>query len=187
MAGTPKKAKTEAERAKKREAAVASGKRVPQPDGHRPVSGTPAFGGPLTHGATKESLVLPRAEELIGEVFEANPHLDAQRDGPAITRYSVILARIERVYKWLAEQDDDVFQTDSGKVHTVYDRLRQWENQATQAEDRLAIAPLTRARLGLDLQKAQANEEERTQARAARERLDGRLAELDGKSKDKKK
>ena len=60
---------------------------------------------PTTHGAKSDKLVLPRARELVPEVLEANPQLDPQRDGPAIFRYAVILSRIERVYRWLGEQD----------------------------------------------------------------------------------
>ena len=71
--------------------------------GNRPASGIPAHGTtirlfPPTHGASREKQVAPRARELVPEVFDANPQLDAQRDGPAIFRYAVILARIERVY-----------------------------------------------------------------------------------------
>ena len=103
------------------------------------------------------------------------------RDGAAVFRYCVTLARIERVYRWLAEQDDEVF-TDlsAGEVHAVYQRLEQWEASAERAEDKLAIAPLTRARLGLDLQKAEANAKE-AEAKAtaeARKRLDARVVEL---------
>jgi hypothetical protein len=171
MAG---RSKDPAERARKRRAT-----------GDRPASGIPAKGPrppfPTKHGARSEKLVMPRARELAPAILDDNPQLDAKRDGAAITRYAVVLARIERVYMWLAEQDDAVFESmEDGSVHRVYDQLRQWEKQADAAEDRLAIAPLTRARLGLDLQKAQANEAEREAARAARDRLDARLAEIDG-------
>ncbi len=105
----------------------------------------------MTHGARSDRLVEPRAAELTRPVFEANPHLDPARNGPAVARYAILLARIERVYGWLEDQADPVFEdTDAGKVHGVYERLGQWERQASAAEAELAIAPLTRARLGLD-------------------------------------
>ena len=163
--------------------------------GDRPASGIPASGTPAhgtreflpTHGARSEKLVMPRAREIVPDVFDANPQLDPQRDGPAIFRYAVVLARIERVYTWLSEQDDAVFMNmDAGRVHGVYDMLTRWETQAENAENRLAIAPLTRARLGLDLQRAQANAEEAEAARAARERLDARMTEIDGSGKKRK-
>jgi hypothetical protein len=134
----------------------------------------------LKHGARSDRLVLPRARELAPDVLEANPHLDAARDGAAVFRLAVTYARIERVYAWLAEQSDPVFEdADAGEAHGVYERLERWERQADSAEERLAIAPLTRARLGLDTLRAAAlSDEERAEASAARERLDARLAEL---------
>ena len=80
----------------------------------------------LKHGASEKKavtrdLVVPRAQELQPGVFETNLQLDPTRDGAAVFRYCVALARIERVYNWLAEQDDEVFadMTD-GEVHAVY-------------------------------------------------------------------
>jgi hypothetical protein len=106
----------------------------------------------MTHGARSERLVEPRARELVPLILKANPQLDAVRDGAAVFRYAVTLARVERVYAWLAERDDAVFtDAEAGEVHGVYLRLETWERQADKAEERLAIAPLTRARLGLDL------------------------------------
>jgi hypothetical protein len=77
--------------------------------------------------------------------------LDPQRDRPAVLRYAVLLARIERVYLWLAQQPDEVFSDPKGgDVHAVFERLEKWETGADRAEDRLAIAPLTRgSRFGL--------------------------------------
>ena len=137
----------------------------------------------MTHGASDGKgmtrLVKERADELLPDVLGANPHLDQVRDGPALFRYCVSLARIERVYRWLAEQDDEVFvDRKAGEVHAVYGRLERWENQASRAEEQLAIAPLTRARLGLDLQRAQQTAGERQRAREARERLDRRALEV---------
>ncbi len=104
----------------------------------------------VTHGARSPALVEPRARELAPEVLEANAHLDAARDGAAVFRYAVTLARVERVYRWLSEQDDAVFvDEEAGKPHGVFERLEKWETQADRAEERLAIAPLTRAKLGL--------------------------------------
>jgi hypothetical protein len=128
------------------------------------------------HGARSDALVEPRARELAPVIFAANTHLDEMRDGAAVFRYCVALARIERVYAWLAEQDDAVFaDAKDGTVHGVYERLERWERQCDTAEERLAIAPLTRARLGLDKLRAaaitdQALDDELAESRAAWER-----------------
>jgi hypothetical protein len=104
----------------------------------------------LDHGAFSDPLVNPRARELAVQVLDSNPHLDAARDGAAILRYSIALARCERVYRWLAEQPDDTFaDVERGTTHAVLDRLRRWESQCDTAERALAIQPLTRAKLGL--------------------------------------
>ena len=106
----------------------------------------------VSHGGHSSRLVEPRAHELAPSILEANPHLDPARDGVAVFRYAVALARVERAYAWLFEQHADaVFaDVDAGRVHAVYSSLERWERQCDSAEERLAIAPLTRARLGLD-------------------------------------
>jgi hypothetical protein len=105
----------------------------------------------LRHGAESARLVEPRARELAPQILAAHPHLDQQKDGPAIFRLAMTYARIERVYRWLAEQDDAVFDdVDAGTTHSVLERCSRWERQASADEDRLAIAPLTRVKLGLD-------------------------------------
>lgn len=105
----------------------------------------------VTHGARSDALVGPEAIQLIPTVLDANPHLDAVRDGHGVYRYAMILARIARVYRWLCEQGDAVFDdVHEGTIHGAYERLERWERAADRAEERLAIAPLTRAKLGLD-------------------------------------
>jgi hypothetical protein len=105
----------------------------------------------VRHGAQSPELVEARARELAPEVLEANSHLDVARDGAAVFRYAVTLARIERVYAWLDERDDPVFEDErAGEVHAVYSSLERWEAAASRAEQQLAIAPLTRTKLGLD-------------------------------------
>jgi transposase len=106
----------------------------------------------VTHGAHRPEIVETRARELVPAILEANGHLDAVRDGAAVARYAMTLARVELVYRWLGGRGDPVFvDADLGVAHGIYGRLEQWERACDRAEDRLAIAPLTRARLGLDL------------------------------------
>jgi hypothetical protein len=105
----------------------------------------------VTHGAYSDKLVVPRARELAPTIFESNPHLDPLRDGPAVWRYAMTLARADRINGHLADQDDMVFaDVNEGTVHRVYQLLLELEARADKAEERLAIAPLTRAKLGLD-------------------------------------
>ena len=106
------------------------------------------------HEATRRNIG-EQAADLVPEIFEANPHLDPTRDRAAVTRYAVKLARIERVYRWLVDQEDEVFaDAERGEAHRVFDRLEKWEGGAARDEERLAIAPLTRARLGLTIARA---------------------------------
>jgi sigma-70-like protein len=132
----------------------------------------------LRHGAHSPGLVEGRARELVPVIFGCNPHLDGSRDGPAVFRYAVLLARVERVYRWLGEQGDPVFvDVEAGRAHGVFDRLERWERMASEAEQQLAVAPLTRARLGLDLMQARRSlDDELAEGREAwrrREAMDG--------------
>lgn len=117
----------------------------PQPAGE--------VGRAATHGARSDALIQPAAERWRKVVLAANPHLDATRDGPAVARYATLLARIERVHNWLAEQPDPVFRNPAAqipKVHPVLERLAKWEEGAARAEDRLGISPIARHRMGID-------------------------------------
>jgi hypothetical protein len=136
----------------------------------------------VTHGAGSPRLVEARARVLVPVIFGANPHLDATRDGAAVFRYAVTLARVERVYAWLSEQGDPVFvDVDAGRAHGVFDRLERWERMADACESQLAIAPLTRAKLGLDLLQARRSlEDELAEGREAwrrREAIDSETGE----------
>lgn len=96
-------------------------------------------------------MVRPRADRLAPAILRAHPHLDVVRDGPAVRRYAMILARIERVHAWLAAQSDAVFSDlAAGDVWRVYERLERWEAASERAEAQLALSPATRTRLGLE-------------------------------------
>ena len=117
----------------------------------------------LLHGTRSleaEPAFKSRAREFMPDIFDVNPHLDERRDGAAVLRYAVALARIEYVYDWLGERDPVFSDVDKGVAHGIYDRLERWEKQADVAEERLAISPLTRARLGLDLVRARSAADE---------------------------
>jgi len=103
-----------------------------------------------THGAFSLAKVEPRAEEIGEAIYAMHPHLDGVRDVLAVRRLAVVLARIERVDSWLAEQDDPVFENAArGKAHRVYERWERWQRLATALERQLAMSPLTRAQLGI--------------------------------------
>jgi hypothetical protein len=114
-----------------------------------PAAAEPGNQRARRHGAYS-AMVGERVRELADDVLDANAHLDATRDGAAVVRYAVLLARVGRVYEWLSRQPDDVFaDAEAGTPHAIYDRLARWESQCAAAERALTIDPLTRAKLKL--------------------------------------
>jgi hypothetical protein len=107
-------------------------------------------GAAVTHGAYSLARVKPRARELVSQILMAHPHLDDVRDGPAVFRYCATLARTERIYEWLDDQEDSVFSdVEAGTTHGCFGRLERWERQADAAEERLGISPLAKVKMGL--------------------------------------
>jgi hypothetical protein len=105
----------------------------------------------LDSGRVTKAIIEPRAQALVPGIIAAHPHLDLQRDGLAVLRYAMDLARLERAYSWLGEQADDLFaDRDAGRVHGLYGRVAKWEASASRHEERLAISPRERTRLKLD-------------------------------------
>jgi hypothetical protein len=126
--------------------------------GLRPVNVPPAGPGntrAMTHGLGSPrvigEVIEPRAKELVPQLIAAHDHLDAVRDGAAVLRYALKLARLEHAHRWLAEQSDELF-ADRGKgaVHGLHGRIEMWERSAAAEEERLAISPRERTRLKLD-------------------------------------
>jgi hypothetical protein len=124
----------------------------------RPASVPPAPAGnsrAMVHGlgsaAVTAAVIEPRARELAPRIIDAHPHLDARRDGPAVTRLAFCYARLEHAYRWFAEQPDELFKDrENGTVHGLLGRVTVWEASAGAQEERLAITPRERARLKLD-------------------------------------
>lgn len=145
----------------------------PPPEDQSPVPNHAAAGNgrAVTHGAFSAVKVEPRAQVLTSELLTAHPHLDRAKDGPAVKRYAVTLARLEHVYAWLEAQADPVFaDQESGDVHAIYGRLAVFERQAAEAERELALSPLTRVKLGLDLARGASLSEQLASGREALER-----------------
>lgn len=133
----------------------------------------------VRHGAFVVELYQKRARELAPRILDANPHLDAMRDGPAIVRYCETLAQIERVHRWIAERGDGdpVFEdSDAAKEHKILDRLDRWNRDAREAERELAITPRERAKLGLDHVRGAAWFEHLRDLEGAAARAEARLA-----------
>lgn len=104
-----------------------------------------------THGAYSDAVIAPRARELAEVILDANPHLDAVRDSAGVWRYAKTMSKIDHIEAYLGEQSDPVFvDRAKGTIHPVVALLLALESRADKAEERLAIAPLTRAKLGLD-------------------------------------
>lgn len=75
---------------------------------------------------------------------------------------------------------------EKGRLRTAaLDLERRLRAEAANHADALGLSPRSRVDLGLDLQRAATSAAEEEAARAARERLDARLADLDGEGADR--
>ena len=87
---------------------------------------------------------------LAASVLDTNDHLHPLRDGEAIDRYARTSAEVAWAEAWLDEQADPVFaDRAAGKVHPALDWVTRQRKRLDEMERQLAIAPLTRAQLGL--------------------------------------
>lgn len=128
-----------------------------QHDG-KPVNGQQAGepGRALTHGATADLSLAPRASELADYLREIVPSR-AESDEPTIRLLALILARIETGNEWIAEHG--IVTGKAGKVQPVLKVLSTWENSAARLCDQLGLTPTARARLGVDRRKGAALEQ----------------------------
>jgi hypothetical protein len=102
----------------------------------------------LTHGATSNALVNPRAEELIPALYETFTHLDPVKDSLAVKRLAKVVVRLELADAWLNQQDDPIFADPRrGKPHRVLERVERWERQATGLEQHLSMSPQARIQI----------------------------------------
>ncbi len=86
------------------------------------------------------------------------------------------LARLQSVGTWL---DLHGALDEKGVSRPALDVERRLRNEVARLLDALGMTPKARAALGLDLQRAATGAQEAEAARAARERLDRRLVDLD--------
>ena len=113
----------------------------------------------VTHGAYSDRQVLPVAGRLLDELLPTLPaYLQEARYAPAVRAYALVLARIERVERWLEAQADKggIPEIDGdGEVRSAMRLLLQLEAQADRHRQGLGLTPLASARLGKDVAQQQ--------------------------------
>lgn len=134
------------------------------------------------HGAYASELRLstnPRHAEIADGLRERLP-IYAVADEPAVQLLSTALLRIEKASAALDEIDQHAsgdlaayIVGDAGKVQRLREDLRGWINTSMRLVDALGMTPTSRARLGLDLVRAEdALGRLEAEGRAIRERRD---------------
>lgn len=128
-----------------------------QRDG-QPVNGQQSGepGRAMTHGASADIALAPRATELADYLRSIVPAA-AESDEPTVRLLALTLARIETANEWIAEHG--IFTGKAGKVQPVLKVLSTWENSAARLCDQLGLTPTARARLGVDRRKGAALEQ----------------------------
>ena len=127
---------------------------TPEFPGQRPPF---ALGNELAtkHGAYSDRRVLPVAEHLLEDLLPTLPaYLQEARYAPAVRAYALVLARIERVERWLEAQADEggiPEIDDAGEVQSAMGLLLKLEGLADRHRSSLGLTPLSAARLGKDV------------------------------------
>jgi hypothetical protein len=143
----------------------------------------------LRHGAYSDALlhdVDGEVRELLNAFADAAPVRDGDGSLPAadvvaVERAARALKRYRHLSGWL---DLHGRLTDAGEVKPAAELELKAERELAAALDSLGMTPTSRARLGVDLARAASSVEEAEATREARERLDRRAADLDGKAEE---
>lgn len=160
-------------------------KRARQLANLRPAPAAPAgHSRSLVHGGRAEVLfrdVSDAVRELLDVLGELAPVRDPDgslpaADAVAVERAARALKRYRHLAGWL---DLHGRLTDAGDVKPASEYELRAERELAAALAELGMTPASRAKLGLDLQRAATSAEEADAARAARERLDARWAAID--------
>jgi len=139
----------------------------------------------LRHGGRSELLFRDVSDEVL-EMTEALAETAPVRDpdgslpasdAVAVERAARALKRYRHLATWL---DLHGRITEAGKVKPAADLELKAERELERALDSLGMSPSSRARIGVDIVRAVGAAEDAAAAREARERLDKRLAALDG-------
>jgi hypothetical protein len=117
-----------------------------------------------THGAYAVLKLAPRAEEITAGLREIAP-LRSPADGPALDALGLILAQLERAHIVLATHQmrelesmhagDELKQTQRDDLRRLAADARGWANTALRYFEALGLSAASRARLGLDVARAQ--------------------------------
>lgn len=144
----------------------------------------------LRHGgrARKATLVAAGswAQRIMGVLEAEAPLRDADGGLPVHDRQAVellasALARLQAVTAWLETRPPV---DEKGRSWPAEDTARRLRGEAARLLDALGMTPKARAALGVDLQRQATSAVEAEAARAARDRLDRRLADLDADAEE---
>lgn len=102
-------------------------------------------------------------------------------DGVAVRLLASCLVRLQRVEAYLTAHG---FLDEKGEPRPVLEVEGRLRREALDAAEALGMTPRSRSKLGLELVRAAATAEDAEATREARERLDGRLAALDGEAEE---
>lgn len=144
----------------------------------------------VSHGGYA-AIARAELEDKAREVFEALAADAPLRDGdgslPAADALAVrllaeVLIRLDRVRSHVG--DFGLLDQESGEVRPVVELEAKLRREAFDYAEALGLTPRSRSRLGLDLARTATSAEEADSARAARQRLDRRAADLDGEAEE---
>ena len=102
-------------------------------------------------------------------------------DGPAIRMAAEALVRLDRIGEFIERRG---WEDESGKPRPVLEYEARLRGHAFDLLKELGMTPASRAKLGVDLARTAGAAEDAEAARAARERLDRRAADLDGDAEE---
>ena len=100
------------------------------------------------HGAWSDRVVDPVARELVTVVLDQVAYLADPSYEPAVWAWARAEARVLVLSKWL---DDNGPLDESGTPRPALGALKEFENLAARARQRLGLDPLSRAQLGRDV------------------------------------
>ena len=102
-------------------------------------------------------------------------------DGPAIRMAAEALVRLDRIGEFVERRG---WEDESGNPRPVLEYEARLRGHALDLLKELGMTPASRAKLGVDLARTAGAAEDAEAARAARERLDRRAADLDGDAEE---
>ena len=146
----------------------------------------PANRRALRHGGYAQ-IAAEQLDEKVAEVYRALGDDLPLREGGEVPRADAAalrllaecLCRLESVADFLGRRG---WQDDDGEVRPAVDLERRLRSEALDLLREMGLTPAARAKLGVELVRAAGAAEEAAEGRAARERLDQRLADLDAEA-----